>query len=79
MISRACEDAIPIQDDPNLFDYNVNDALERFVKASLDQATHYKTKHILMTISGNFQYENAKTWFKNMDKLIKYVKKVGVI
>ena len=76
---QSCKDAIPIQDDPTLFDYNVNDAVERFVKASRDQASHYKTKHILMTMGEDFQYENANTWFKNIDKLIKYVKRVGAI
>ena len=27
----------------------------------------------MMTMGGDFQYENAVMWFKNLDKLIKYV------
>jgi lysosomal alpha-mannosidase len=26
-----------------------------------------------MTMGSDFQYENANEWFKNLDKLIKYV------
>ena len=70
--------AIPIQDDPNLFDYNVNETVERFVKAANDQAAHYKTNQILMTMGEDFHYENANTWYKNLDKLIKYVKRVSI-
>lgn len=37
------------------------------------QAHYYKTNHIIMTMGSDFQYENANLWYKNMDKLIKYV------
>lgn len=37
------------------------------------QAQFYKTNHIIMTMGSDFQYENANLWYKNMDKLIKYV------
>ena len=33
----------------------------------------YKTKHIIMTMGSDFQYENANLWYKNLDKLIRYV------
>ncbi|XP_068743472.1 lysosomal alpha-mannosidase-like [Montipora capricornis] len=69
---QSCKDS-PIQDDSSLFDYNVKETVEKFVTAALDQATHYKTNHILMTMGEDFQYENANTWYKNLDKLIKYV------
>ena len=73
---QRCKDP-PVQDDPNLFDYNVDETVERFVKAAVDQAAHYKTNHILMTMGGDFAYQNANTWYKNLDKLIKYVNRVG--
>ncbi len=37
------------------------------------QARGYATNHIIMTMGSDFQYENANEWFKNLDKLIKYV------
>ena len=37
------------------------------------QAQHYVTDHIVMTMGSDFQYNSAVVWFKNMDKLIKYV------
>ncbi len=33
----------------------------------------YATNHIIMTMGSDFQYENSNEWFKNLDKLIKYV------
>jgi len=37
------------------------------------QASGFGTNHIIMTMGSDFQYENANQWFKNMDKLMKYV------
>ena len=37
------------------------------------QASMFATNHIMMTMGNDFQYENANEWFKNLDKLIKYV------
>lgn len=34
------------------------------------QARQYRTNHILMTMGSDFHYENARLWFKNLDKLI---------
>ena len=30
----------------------------------------------MMTMGSDFQYEDAREWFKNLDKLINYVNKV---
>ena len=30
----------------------------------------------MMTMGEDFQYENANTWYKNLDKLMYYVNKV---
>lgn len=37
------------------------------------QAKSYATDHLIMTMGSDFQYGNANTWYKNLDKLIKYV------
>ncbi|CAF4180139.1 unnamed protein product, partial [Adineta steineri] len=33
----------------------------------------FATNHIMMTMGSDFHYENANLWFKNLDKLIKYI------
>ncbi|XP_041364286.1 lysosomal alpha-mannosidase-like [Gigantopelta aegis] len=67
-----CDDP-PIMDDERMHDYNVNETVENFLKAVKDQASHYATNHIMMTMGSDFQYQNANNWFKNLDKLIQYV------
>uniref|UniRef100_A0A8C1IVP2 Alpha-mannosidase n=1 Tax=Cyprinus carpio TaxID=7962 RepID=A0A8C1IVP2_CYPCA len=64
---QSCNDA-PIRDDPDLEDYNVDEIVQKFLNAGF-----YKANHIIMTMGSDFQYENANLWYKNMDKLIKYV------
>ncbi|KAM9856488.1 lysosomal alpha-mannosidase [Aulostomus maculatus] len=69
---QLCDDP-PIRDDPDLEDYNVDDVVKRFLNIAHSQALVYKTKHIIMTMGSDFQYENANLWYKNLDKLIHYV------
>ena len=74
---QSCNDT-PVQDDPNLFDLNVKETVERFVNVTCKQASQYKTNHIMLTMGEDFQYENANTWYKNLDKLIRYLKEVSI-
>ncbi|XP_070572085.1 lysosomal alpha-mannosidase-like isoform X2 [Ptychodera flava] len=67
-----CDDPV-IQDDPDLFDYNVDDRVSEFLEFAKKAANAFQTNHIMMTMGGDFEYENANEWFKNLDKLIKYV------
>lgn len=69
---QFCNDD-PIMDDPRLHDMNVESKTKDFLKAVHDQASHYATNHIMMTMGSDFQYQNAAHWYKNMDKLIQYV------
>ena len=66
----------PIQDDPRLFDNNVKERVATFINETCKQAEHYKSGHIMLTMGSDFNYENANLFYKNMDKLIKYVNKV---
>ena len=66
----------PMQDDPRLFDFNVKQRVELFINRSCEQALHYKSGHIMLTMGEDFNYQNAHTWFKNLDKLIAFVNKV---
>ncbi|KAF5479242.1 hypothetical protein F2P56_000079 [Juglans regia] len=71
-------DASPIvQDDINLFDYNVQDRVNDFVAAAVSQANITRTNHIMWTMGTDFKYQYAHTWFRQMDKLIHYVNKDG--
>ncbi|XP_065910012.1 lysosomal alpha-mannosidase-like [Dysidea avara] len=69
---QFCADQ-PIMDDKDLFDYNVDERVQSFLKACKDQASHYRTNNIMLTMGSDFQYENAHLWYKNLDKLIHYV------
>ncbi|XP_028398027.1 lysosomal alpha-mannosidase-like [Dendronephthya gigantea] len=67
----------PMQDDPRLFDFNVKERVDLFIKLALEQASHYKSGHIMLTMGSDFNYQNAHTWFKNLDKLIAFVNEDG--
>ncbi|XVF16105.1 hypothetical protein REPUB_Repub10bG0002600 [Reevesia pubescens] len=66
-----------VQDDINLFDYNVHDRVNAFVAAAISQANITRTNHIMWTMGTDFRYQYAHTWFRQMDKLIHYVNKDG--
>ena len=70
-----CSDP-PIQDDGRLYDVNVKERVDLFVQETCDQAKSYKTNHIMLTMGEDFNYQNALKWFKNLDKLVKYVNEV---
>lgn len=67
------DDSLIVQDDPDLFDYNVQERVDDFVAAALSQANVTRTNHIMWTMGTDFKYQYAHTWFKQMDKLIHYV------
>ncbi|XP_010246825.1 PREDICTED: alpha-mannosidase isoform X2 [Nelumbo nucifera] len=70
-------DSAPVQDNPHLFDYNVEQRVNDFVAAAVTQENVTRTNHIMWTMGDDFQYQYAETWFKQMDKLIHYVNKDG--
>ena len=72
---KTCIDP-PIMEDKRLQDRNVEERVDDFIKLTCEQAERYKSNHILLTMGSDFNYENANPWFKNMDKLIKYVNQV---
>ncbi|XP_076907338.1 alpha-mannosidase-like isoform X2 [Bidens hawaiensis] len=67
----------PVQDNPLLFDMNVQKRVNDFIDAALAQANVTRTNHIMWTMGDDFQYQYAESWFKQMDKLIHYVNKDG--
>uniref|UniRef100_A0A1I8IN08 alpha-mannosidase n=1 Tax=Macrostomum lignano TaxID=282301 RepID=A0A1I8IN08_9PLAT len=60
----------PVQDDPQLHDFNVAEAVRKFiVQVDLLRLAH-RTSHLLLTMGCDFAYENARKNFKIIDKLI---------
>ena len=66
----------PLMDSPILHDYNIDNRGLDFVKFVRKQKESYPTNHILVSMGMDFQYQLAHMWFKNLDKLIKYVNNV---
>uniref|UniRef100_A0A5B7BPI0 Alpha-mannosidase n=1 Tax=Davidia involucrata TaxID=16924 RepID=A0A5B7BPI0_DAVIN len=71
------DDSIPVQDNPHIYDYNVEKRVSDFISAAITQANVTRTNHIMWTMGDDFQYQYAESWFKQMDKLIHYVNKDG--
>nr|XP_023887935.1 probable alpha-mannosidase At5g13980 isoform X3 [Quercus suber] len=62
-----------VQDNINLFDYNVPQRINEFVAAAVSQANVTRTNHIMWTMGTDFKYQYAHTWFRQMDKFLHYV------
>ena len=63
----------PIMDDPRLENYNADWKAAGLVSYLHERASHYNTNELLVTIGGDFNYQNANANFKNMDKLINLI------
>ena len=70
-----CNDE-PIMDDASMHDFNARERTEAFLEYAYEQAKHYKTNNVLLTLGMDFHYQAAHTWFKNIDKLMKQVKQM---
>ncbi len=53
-------------------DYNVDQKVEGFVKAIAEQQKSYRHNQVMLTMGEDFQWESAREWYKNLDKLMKY-------
>nr|XP_012569187.1 probable alpha-mannosidase At5g13980 [Cicer arietinum] len=71
------DDSAIVQDNMDLFDYNVQDRVNDFVAAALSQANITRTNHVMWTMGTDFKYQYAHTWYRQLDKLIHYVNKDG--
>ncbi|XP_032680589.1 lysosomal alpha-mannosidase isoform X2 [Odontomachus brunneus] len=66
-----CEDE-PMIDDPDSPDYNIDTKIEVFLKYAFEQARHFHTNNIILTMGGDFTYQYAEMYYMNLDKLIRY-------
>ncbi|XP_071733945.1 probable alpha-mannosidase At5g13980 isoform X1 [Rutidosis leptorrhynchoides] len=71
------DDSDIVQDDMDLFDYNVQERVNDFVAAAVSQANITRTNHVMWTMGTDFKYQYAESWYRNMDKFIHYVNKDG--
>jgi len=67
-----CNDA-PLMDNPDLYDYNMNERAQEFINYARNQHQYYTSDNILLTMGMDFHYQAAHSWFKNLDKLIHYI------
>lgn len=68
-----CNDPI-IVDDPDSPENNVQWRGEDFITYYVqDVVTKYQTQNLIIPMGSDFTYLEAENWFKNMDKLIKYI------
>ena len=74
-ITNGPEDAVV--DNPESEEYNVPDKIRRFVEKAKYFAQYYATNHFMFPMGTDFQYGDAHTWFKNLDKLMKAVNNAG--
>eukprot|EP01100_Stratorugosa_tubuloviscum_P014870 TRINITY_DN81_c0_g2_i1.p1 TRINITY_DN81_c0_g2~~TRINITY_DN81_c0_g2_i1.p1 ORF type:complete len:1006 (+),score=459.80 TRINITY_DN81_c0_g2_i1:78-3095(+) len=63
----------PVQDDPRLFDYNVNLKADEFALEMRKRELAYQTNQIFLAFGCDFQFQNAIINFKNIEKLMSYV------
>ncbi|KAL7642572.1 UNVERIFIED_CONTAM: hypothetical protein RMT77_007133 [Armadillidium vulgare] len=63
----------PIMDDPRLEDYNKEEMVDTFLSRVEEQRKGYATSNLIMTMGEDFDYVYAEAYYKNLDKLIKYV------
>ncbi|XP_037294534.1 lysosomal alpha-mannosidase isoform X1 [Manduca sexta] len=66
-----CDDE-PIIDDPDSPLFNVDDKIAVFLDYVKKQSLHYRTQNVIVTMGGDFTYQDASMWYKNLDKLIEY-------
>lgn len=43
------------------------------MKYVISQALSYRTNNVIVTMGGDFTYQDAVMWYKNLDKLIEWV------
>lgn len=63
----------PIKDDPTLEDYNLDSKSDKLVNYFKSMALHFRSNNLMHTLGEDFHFVSARMWFKNYDKLLKYI------
>jgi len=69
----------PMISDPTFINYNVPDRVQAFLDQINYQAAFTRGSELMVTMGSDFQYENAREWYENLDKLIAAVNEDGRI
>ena len=69
----VCSNFDPIMDDPKLADYNLDEKVEEFIQAIQQEYSYTQGNHIMFKMGSDFHYSSANHWYKNLDKIMKYV------
>ncbi|XP_039281888.1 lysosomal alpha-mannosidase isoform X2 [Nilaparvata lugens] len=62
-----------IVDNKNSSEYNVDKKAERIITEAKFRKNFFQSNNVYLTFGDDFTYNNAISWFKNIDKLIKYI------
>ncbi|EDV98984.1 lysosomal alpha-mannosidase isoform X2 [Drosophila grimshawi] len=62
----------PIIDGKHSPDNNVKERVNTFLEYVKTQSRYYRTNNIIITMGGDFTYQAAQVYYKNLDKLIRY-------
>ena len=54
-------------------DYNIVEKSNEFASYFKSMAQHFRTTTLLHTLGEDFHYADARMWYKNIDKLMKYI------
>lgn len=60
----------PLVDDEESPLYNIRTKVEDFAAFVRNQAKNYKTNNIIITMGDDFNYQDALSYFTNIDRLI---------
>ncbi|XP_074600308.1 lysosomal alpha-mannosidase-like isoform X2 [Brevipalpus obovatus] len=71
---ELCHDS-PIVEDPTSVEYNADEKVALFVEHIKNYKKMYLTNHLIFTMGEDFNYENAATWYDNLDRLIGLMRK----
>jgi alpha-mannosidase len=73
-----CDDP-PVINDDAFIDYNVPDRIQAFYDQITYQSAFTLGNELMITMGSDFQYENAREWYENLDRLIEAVSADGRI
>lgn len=61
----------PIIDDKRSVEYNVERRVAEFESVLRGYENSYRSNNVMLTMGGDFTFQIAEAYFKNLDKLIK--------